>query len=163
MKVSVTLNGAKTILEAAAQESLMKVLHKNGCTAVKSGCDKGYCGSCTVLLDDKPVASCKIPIGLVKDRSIVTLDSFSKTEIYQDIIDGFTKAGIKLCGYCNAGKIFTAYQILQFSKMPTRADIEHEVQNLAPCCTDLETLVNGIVYTLRIRNKKIERITNKES
>lgn len=163
MKISVTLNGAKTILEAAAQESLMKVLHKNGCSTVKSGCDKGFCGSCTILLDDKPVASCKIPLGLVKDRNIVTLEHFSKTEEYQDIMDGFNKAGIKLCGYCNAGKIFSAYQILKLAKKPTREDIENQVQNLAPCCTDLETLVNGIIYTLRIRNRKIERITNKES
>jgi len=163
MKVPVTLNGSKVILEAAAQESLMKVLHKNGCTTVKSGCDKGYCGACTILLDDKPVASCKIPVGLVKDRDIITLDYFLKTEEHQEIIEGFNKAGIKLCGYCNAGKIFSAYQILKLSKIPTREDIEHEVQNLAPCCTDLETLVNGIIYALRIHNKKIERITNKES
>lgn len=163
MKVSFTLNGSKTILEAPAQESLMKVLHKNGCTSVKSGCDKGFCGSCTVLLDDKPVASCKIPVGLIKDRDIVTLDYFTKTEEYQDIMDGFTKAGIKLCGYCNPGKIFSAYQIIKLSKMPTREEIEQELKNLAPCCTDLETLVNGIIYTLRIRNQKIERITNKES
>ena len=164
MKVPVILNGEKNILDVTPQESLMKVLHRNGCTSVKSGCDKGFCGSCTILLNDKPVASCKIPAGLVKDKEIVTLDYFSKTETYQDILEGFTKAGIKLCGYCNAGKFFSAYQILKLAKMPTRQDIESEVKNLAPCCTDFDTLVNGIIYALRIRNKKIERITNnKES
>lgn len=160
MKVPVVLNGSKIILDAAPHESLMKVLHKNGCTSVKSGCDKGFCGSCTVLLDDKPVASCKIPLGLAKDRDIVTLDYFIKTEEYLNIIEGFNKAGIKLCGYCNAGKIFSAYQILKMTKMPTREDIENQVKHLAPCCTDLETLVNGIIYALKNQNKKIQRITN---
>ena len=69
----------KTILDAHADESLMKVLHKNGCPSVKSGCSSGFCGTCTILLDDKPAASCKIPAGIVRNCDIVTLDYFTKT------------------------------------------------------------------------------------
>lgn len=160
MKIPVTLNGTKTILEANADESLMKVLHKNGCSSVKSGCTGGFCGACTILLDDKPVSSCKIPVGIVKNNDIVTLDYFSKTEEYNIIISGFTKAGIKLCGYCNAGKIFAAYQILKFPKMPTRQEINDYVKYLSPCCTDLETLTNGIIYSIQLSNKRLQRVTN---
>lgn len=160
MKVPVILNGSKIVLDAAPQESLMKVLHKNGCTSVKSGCDKGFCGSCTVLLNDKPIASCKLPVGFAKNCNIVTLEYFSKTEDYENIINGFNKAGIKLCGYCNAGKIFSAYEILKLNKLPTRQEIENQVRYISPCCVDLETLVNGIIYALQNQNKKIERITN---
>lgn len=160
MKIPVILNGSKTILEANADESLMKVLHKNDCTSVKSGCTEGFCGACTVLLGDKPVASCKIPVGIVKNNDIVTLDYFTKTEEYSIIINGFSKAGIKLCGYCNAGKIFAAYQILKLSKMPTRKEISDYVKDLSPCCTDLETLVNGIIYSIQLSNKRLQRVTN---
>ena len=111
MKIPVTLNGTKTILDAHADESLMKVLHKNGCPSVKSGCSGGFCGACTILLDDKPAAACKIPAGIVHNSDIVTLDYFVKTEEYNIIMSGFQKAGIKLCGYCTAGKVFSAYQI----------------------------------------------------
>lgn len=159
MKIPFFLNGSKTVIDAYADEFLMKVLHRNECTSVKSGCTHGFCGACTVLLDDKPVASCKIPIGLIKDRDIVTLDYFVKTEEYSIIMEGFNKAGIKLCGYCNAGKIFAAYQILKLTKIPTRQEITEYVRNLSPCCTDLETLVNGIIYSIQISNKRIERIT----
>lgn len=160
MKVPLILNGSKVILDDASQESLMKVLHKNGCISVKSGCDKGFCGSCTVLLNNKPVASCRIPFGLAKNCNIVTLEYFSKTEEYQNIIEGFNKAGIKLCGYCNAGKIFSAYQILKSQKLLTRDEIENQVKDISPCCVDVETLVNGIIYALKNQTKKIERITN---
>ncbi len=157
MKIPVILNGTKTILDAHADESLMKVLHKNGCPSVKSGCSGGFCGTCTILLDDKPVASCKIPAGIVRNRDIVTLDYFIKTEEYSIIMSGFQKAGIKLCGYCSAGKVFSAYQILKMTKMPSRQEIIDSVKTLSPCCTDLETLVNGILYAIQISEKKQTR------
>ena len=154
MKIPVTLNGNKTILDAHADESLMKVLHKNGCPSVKSGCSGGFCGACTILLDDRPAAACKIPAGIVRNSDIVTLDYFVKTEEYSIIMNGFQKAGIKLCGYCTAGKVFSAYQILKASKMPTRQEITDYVKSLSPCCTDLETLVNGILYSIQIANRR---------
>ena len=157
MKIPVTLNGNKIILDAHADETLMKVLHKNGCTSVKSGCSGGFCGACTILLDDRPVASCKIPAGIVRNSDIVTLDYFVKTEEYSTIMAGFQKAGIKLCGYCTAGKVFSAYQILKMTKMPTRQEITDYVKALSPCCTDLETLVNGIIYAIQISNKRLKR------
>ena len=157
MKIPVTLNGTKTILDAHADESLMKVLHKNGCPSVKSGCSGGFCGACTILLDDKPAASCKIPAGIVRNSDIVTLDYFVKTEVYNTIMGGFQKAGIKLCGYCTAGKVFSAYQILKMTKMPTRQEITDYVKALSPCCTDIETLVNGIIYAIQISNRRQKR------
>ena len=157
MKIPVTLNGSKIILDAHADESLMKVLHKNGCPSVKSGCSLGFCGACTILLDDKPVAACKIPAGIVRNCDIVTLDYFVKTEEYNVIMSGFQKAGIKLCGYCTAGKVFSTYQILKLPKMPTRQEITDYVKTLSPCCTDLETLVNGIIYAISISNRRQKR------
>ena len=154
MKIPVTLNGSKTILDAHADESLMKVLHKNGCPSVKSGCSGGFCGACTILLDDRPAAACKIPAGIVRNSDIVTLDYFVKTEEYSIILSGFQKAGIKLCGYCTAGKVFSAYQILKMTKMPTRQEITDYVKSLSPCCTDLDTLVNGIIYSIQIANRR---------
>lgn len=159
MKISVTLNKTKSILEANPEEPLVRVLHRNSCFSVKSGCMEGFCGSCTILLNDVPVASCKIPAALVKDQEIITLDFFEKSEIYTIIMDGFNKAGIKLCGYCNAGKIFSAYQILKNPKIPSRDEIKEQMRHLSSCCTDLETLVNGVIYAMQIQAKRIKRVT----
>lgn len=161
MKIPVTLNGEKTILDAQPDDLLINILHENGCISVKSGCKHGICGSCTILLNDQPVASCKIPAGIVKDNNITTLEAFSKTEEYQSIIEGFNKAKIKLCGYCNAGKIFSTYQILKLEKKLTRKEIADQVRHLAPCCTDIETLINGIIYAVDFQNKKATRDSNK--
>ncbi len=152
MKIQVTLNGTKTILDSQADEPLQKVLHRNGFASVKSGCAAGFCGTCTVLINDKPVASCKIPVGLIKGTEIVTLEAFEKTPEYAVIMEGFKKAGIKLCGYCNSGKIFTAYQILKMHDMPTRQEISNQIKTLATCCTDLDTLTNCIIYAIKLYN-----------
>jgi carbon-monoxide dehydrogenase small subunit len=158
MNIPVTLNGNKMIIEANPDESLMKVLRTQGCSSVKCGCSQGHCGSCAVLLDDNPVATCKIPIGIIRDGDIVTLDYFARTKEYSIIMQGFDLAGIKLCGYCNAGKVFSAYQILKMNRNLSRNEIASFVNNLSPCCTDINTLVNGIVIAREIYNKGYEEI-----
>lgn len=158
MNIPVTLNGNKKIFEAQSDESLMSVLHTKTSASVKCGCQHGFCGACTVLLDDKPVAACKVPVGIIRDSDIVTLDYFEKTEEYAHIMQGFNKAGIKLCGYCNAGKIFSAYQIMKINKKLSREEVSEQVKSLSPCCTDLETLVTGILTAISIHNKDSSRV-----
>lgn len=161
MNVPVILNGNKTILEAPADETLMSVLRRIGCASVKCGCGQGTCGSCTVLLNDNPVATCKIPLGIIQNADIVTLEYFERTKEYSIIMKGFELAGIKLCGLCNSGKIFSAYQLVKLNKIPTRDEIYEQVRSLAPCCTDLNTLINGIILALEIRDNGIEKATRK--
>lgn len=161
MNVSVTLNGNKTILEAPADDTLMTVLRRIGCSSVKCGCGQGSCGSCTVLLNDSPVATCKIPLGIIQNADIVTLEYFERTKEYSIIMKGFELAGIKLCGLCNSGKIFSAYQLIKMNRLPSRAEIREQVRSLAPCCTDLNTLINGIVLAFDVRDNGVEKATRK--
>ena len=161
MNVPVILNGNKTILEAPADETLMSVLRRIGCASVKCGCGQGTCGSCTVLLNDNPVATCKIPLGIIQNADIVTLEYFERTKEYSIIMKGFELAGIKLCGLCDSGKIFSAYQLVKLNKIPTRDEIYEQVRSLAPCCTDLNTLINGIILALEIRDNGIEKATRR--
>ena len=153
MTVTFTLNGQEKEFDFLPQETLLDILRKNSLIMQKKGCGKGSCGCCTVLLNDKPVASCKIPAILAKGNDIVTLEYFKKSSEYADIMKGFKKAGIELCGYCNAGKIFTTYQIITSPHLYSKEEVTNQLKNLAPCCTDLDTLVNGVLYTLAYRKK----------
>ncbi len=161
MNVPVVLNGNKTILEAPADETLISVLRRIGCSSVKCGCGQGMCGSCTVLLNDSPVATCKIPLGIIQNADIVTLEYFERTKEYSIIMKGFELAGIKLCGLCDSGKIFSAYQLIKMNKIPSKDEIREQVRSLAPCCTDLNTLIKGIIIALDIRDNGIERASRK--
>ena len=87
-----------------------------------------------------------------KVTSIVTLDHFKKlsTREYECIMDGFDDAGISLCGYCDAGKIFIAYDLIKHNKSLSKEMVLNAVQDLNPCCTDSETLVEGILRAFEI-------------
>ncbi len=154
MNFTLTLNGQKTLLQAAPSESLLAVLRRMNLLSVKVGCEAGVCGSCTIMYNGKPVPSCKIPVGITMNQEIETLEHFSKTEAYSDIMKGFQKAGIKLCGYCNSGKIFAAASVLAAKNKPTRASIRALISHLSPCCTDMDTLINGILYAVEAYNKR---------
>lgn len=153
MNILVTINGEKTQIQEPADVSLLSVLRKQKFLQLKRGCEEGNCGACTVLLDNKPVPSCRIPIALAMNKNIVTLEGFSKDDMYADIMKGFSKAGIKLCGYCNAGKIFATKEIISQKRMPSREQIADEIKHLSPCCVDYETLINGILFAFEIHNK----------
>ena len=82
MNISVTLNGKKTVFEAQSDESLMSVLHNKTSAHVKCGCLQGFCGACTVLLNNEPVAACKLPVGIIRNAEIITLDYFEKSIVF---------------------------------------------------------------------------------
>lgn len=154
MNIPMIINNEKVLIQSPADSSLLSVLRKERFLQVKRGCEQGICGSCTVLLDGKPVPSCKIPVAVAMNKEIVTLEYFSKDEMYSSIMKGFTKAGIKLCGYCNSGKIFAAKEILSAPSRPTRKKIAEYISQLSPCCTDLDSLTNGILYAFEFYAKK---------
>lgn|SRR5574344_327659 len=148
MIIPVTLNGEKTVFDANPGESLLFVLRKKKLFSVKKGCGKGRCGFCTVLLDNKPVPSCRVPVGIVRDSTIVTLEYFSKTPDYSDIIKGFNTAGMNMCGYCNSAKIFLAYDLLQNYYRPDKEQLLDLAGSLTCTCTERDTFINGILYAL---------------
>lgn len=146
MKIPVILNGEITVLEADPALSLLKVLRREGIISAKLGCTTGRCDSCTVLVGGRAVASCLIPLAAVRDATIITLEYFSKTPEYKVIIEAFGKAGIKLCGYCNAGKILATYSLISTHKHPSLQLVQDTVRHFNCSCTEQDDLVQGIMY-----------------
>lgn len=155
MKVPFRLNDEDIILDAEPDTKLLNLLRNNGFFSVKDGCKQGRCGSCTVLMDSKPVPSCIIPSAAVRHSNVETLEHFMKTQDYSDIEVGFRQAGVELCGYCNAGKILTAWSIISTDPRPAKENVMKTVR-FFPCrCTDAETLATGIVMAAVARRKRI--------
>ncbi len=163
MKIPLILNGEDVELEANPCDSLLKILRRQKLYSVKCGCEKGQCGNCLVLLDDRPVPSCLVKLGFARGKDIKTLEYFSsakKTDvdedilIYKDIISAFSTSGIHMCGYCNAGKIFTAYEILKIFKRPSAEQVFTAIKGLDTCCTDSMTLAAGILLAASLKAER---------
>lgn len=154
MKINLTINEQEFSLNENPGEKLLGILRKQNFLSAKCGCENSSCGACAVLLDGKCVLSCAIPIGILNGAKIVTLEFFSKQTQYQEIMAGFEKAGVSLCGYCNAGKIFAAYEIIITFSNPTREQIFERIRSLKDCCVEYDTLINGIIYASQIHFEK---------
>ncbi|MCR4627737.1 MAG: ferredoxin [Treponema sp.] len=159
MKLSVTLNGQKQILEAEPQTSLCQVLRDLGFTSVKNSGKNGLALSCTILLDGTPVPSDIIPFAIINNADIVTLEYFKTTEDYKDIENGFEQAGINLCGYCNSGMIFTAYDIIKTYQRPTIQEIEDN-SSISYCCTSKKAFIAGVRSAIAFRTRRTGSFRN---
>ena len=154
MKIPVILNGEKIILDAKPSEKLSDVLRKLGLLSIKKGCESGICGSCTVLLDDKPVPSCIIPVGIIRNASIETLEFFSLTKESEDILDGFKQAGVAMCGFCNSARIFLTYELLKKVYRPSLEELEELAKDVNCTCCDKKTFMNGIIYATANKHER---------
>lgn len=158
MKIPVILNNEKVVLDAEPDEKLITVLRRMKLFSPKRGCGKGRCGFCSVLLNAKPVPSCIIPVAIVRDAAIVTLEHFSHSSVYQNIMQGFEQAGMHLCGYCNAAKVFAVYDLMERIYRPTKDDLQQLADSLTCSCTDHDTFINGVLYAVANYHKSIEEL-----
>ena len=155
MKIRFHLNNEAVEIEADADERLSDVLRRDfGLLSVRKSCMQGTCGSCTVLLNDHPVPSCMLPVFAVAEQNIITLESFSTTQEYKDIITAFEKEGMTLCGFCSAGTILTAHSIVQKHWNPTDEQIRDAYIGIVCRCTDIVSITAALKQVCRSRRSK---------
>ncbi len=157
MQTNLQINNGIITTEASKDETLLSVLRSLHVISAKCGCLKGVCGSCTVLINDKPVPSCLIPIGALTSQSIITLEHFSLTDDYEDIIQGLEKANVALCNFCNSGKIFAIHEIINAPNTPNKAEITRRMRTFTCPCTNMELLIDAVfkAYDIRLERKGI--------
>lgn len=141
------LNGTDVQFDCAPNTRLLEVLRSNFLlSSVKCSCLQGFCGACTILFDDVPVPSCMIPICNATGHEIITLEYFSKSHEaeYKKIMTAFKKANVKMCGHCNAGKIFTAYKIFKMKEIPDEKKIKELFEGQLCRCSVADSLVSAV-------------------
>lgn len=156
MKIPLYINDVSVVLDTAPDVLLNTVLRENSILSPKKGCEKGFCGLCTVLIDNKPVPSCIVPIASVRGCRIVTLEHFRKTDDYKDIEKAFKTAKLELCGYCNAAKIFAAYEVICKYPYPTYEKIYSYVTHFKCNCCETESLIKAIGMASVFRTRRLQ-------
>ena len=130
-----TLNGQLKSVTKDRERMLLWVLRTDfDLTGPKFGCGEGYCGSCTVLVDDKAVRSCQTPVKDVDGKEVLTIEGLSKNGKLHPLQEAFIKYDALQCGYCTPGMILNAYSLLVKNSTPTRQDILDGMEdNLCRC------------------------------
>ena len=130
-----SFNGSPTALEVEEDRMFLWVLRTElGLTGTKFGCGEGFCGSCTVLVDNKPERSCQLPMSAVAGREIVTIEGLAANGKLHPVQAAFVEHDALQCGFCTPGMILSALGLLLQNPKPTRKQIlDHMEDNLCRC------------------------------
>ncbi|NSW93207.1 MAG: (2Fe-2S)-binding protein [Bacteroidales bacterium] len=134
-KIGFYLNGKKTEILTDPSQTLLSVLRNQlGLTGTKFGCGTGFCGACTVLIDNEPVRSCTVPVSDASGKRVITIEGLSKNGKLHPLQQAFVDHDAFQCGYCTPGMIMTALGLLLKNPSPTREQIiEGLDENLCRC------------------------------
>lgn len=129
------LNGRETELVTDPNQILLWVLRNHfGLTGTKFGCGIGFCGACTVLIENEAVRSCMIPVSDVSGKSVVTIEGLGEGEELHPVQQAFIDHDALQCGFCTPGMIVTAVGLLGKNPSPTREEIVAGLEeNLCRC------------------------------
>ncbi|GAA2799916.1 (2Fe-2S)-binding protein [Kribbella solani] len=83
-----------------------------GLTGSKEGCGMGECGSCTVLIDGRPVCSCLVLTGQLAEAEVVTVEGIAEHPLGPALQDALIKNQAVQCGFCTAGIVVSAAALL---------------------------------------------------
>ncbi|MCY1719933.1 (2Fe-2S)-binding protein [Prolixibacteraceae bacterium Z1-6] len=134
-KIEFTLNGKNVSVELEKSKKLLWVLRTHFSLAgTKYGCGEGYCGSCTVLVDNSAIRSCATTIGEVAGKNVITIEGLAEGEKLHPVQQAFVDHDALQCGYCTPGMIMNAVGLLNEKPSPTRKDIITGMEdNLCRC------------------------------
>ena len=105
-------------------------------TGTKYGCGISACGACTVHLGGVATRSCVVPVSLIGDRPIVTIEAIGQDRVGRAVQDAWVAQDVVQCGYCQSGQIMSAVALLKSRQKPADADIEQSMGgNLCRCGT----------------------------
>ncbi|MFA5524479.1 MAG: (2Fe-2S)-binding protein [Tissierellales bacterium] len=139
--ITLNINGELRKVVVKPSDTLLRVLRENlGLTGGKPGCENGDCGSCTVLLDGKPVKSCMILAIEVANKEITTIEGLKNTEIQE----AFIKEGGFQCGYCTSGFLLNAYALLEEKPDANDDEMKEWMQSNLCRCTGYEGIKNAL-------------------
>ncbi|HLG43147.1 MAG TPA: (2Fe-2S)-binding protein [Planctomycetota bacterium] len=129
------INGEERTVAILPYHSLLEVIREElNLPGTKHGCEVGECGTCTLLVDGKPILSCLALAVEYQDRKIVTVEGLAKDGKPHPLQETFADLGAAQCGYCTPGFLCAAAALLREKSTPTREEIKDALSgNLCRC------------------------------
>ncbi len=136
-EVTLFINGRRHQMLVEPRWSLAYVLRERlGLTGTKIGCERGECGSCTVLMDDLPRYACMTLAVEAQGLAITTLEGLMDGEELGPTQQAFVEEDAFQCGYCTPGQVMAVEGLLRADPDPSLQDVQqHMAGNLCRCGT----------------------------
>jgi len=153
-KMWLNINGANRMFICNPEkDTLADVVRRIGLTGTKIGCNKGVCGSCTVILNGKLVRACTKKIRAVEEYSkVLTIEGIGTPAHLHPIQVAWMNYGAVQCGFCVPGFIVSAYALLTENNNPTREEVRDWFQKHRNVCrcTGYKQIVDAVMAAAKV-------------
>ncbi len=143
--IHLTINDQKYEVAVAPNQTLVDVLrYQLELTGTKKGCELGDCGSCTVIMDGKPVNSCLVLAMQAAGKDIKTIEGLETEQGLHPVQKAFVeKQGVQ-CGFCTSGMILSAKSLLEKNATPTELEIRKALSGNLCRCTGYQKIIESV-------------------
>ncbi len=141
----ITVNGRALEAASGPARTLLDWLRDElGLTAAKRGCAEGHCGSCTVLVNGRPVLSCRQPLAGLDGAEVLTLEGLAAPGRLHPLQQAFIQEGAVQCGFCTPGMILAAKALLDREPQPTDRQIARALASNLCRCTGYVKILKAV-------------------
>ena len=143
--ISFKLNGKKAKILVDPTETLLWVLRNQlELTGTKFGCGVGFCGACTVLINDEPVRSCTVSVGEIAGKKIVTIEGLAKKGELHPVQKAFVDNDALQCGFCTPGMVLSSKSLLDRQPKPSEEEIKQALSGHLCRCTGYVQILEAV-------------------
>ncbi|HSB74511.1 MAG TPA: (2Fe-2S)-binding protein [Terriglobales bacterium] len=151
------VNGSQHRLDLPPDFPLLYALREHlQMTGTKYGCGEGQCGACTVLLEGRPVRSCRTPVSQAAGKKITTIEALGQHGQLNPVQQAFLDQEALQCGYCTPGMIMSAVGLLNSNPRPSDEEILRFMNGNMCRCGAYGRVLAAIRQAAR--NWKVERL-----
>jgi len=162
-QIEITINEEKRTLNVREDQTLLELLRNDmGLTGAKNGCGKGFCGTCTVILDGKAVRSCRMQAVSAHGAIVETIENLADADSIHVIQYAFIIEGAVQCGFCTPGMIMSVKALLDHNPNPSEADVSKTLNPHLCRCTGYQSIRKAVILAARLIQQGKSRIARKE-
>lgn len=148
--ISFRLNGKNVRVSSSPERMLLWVLRSDlEHTGTKYSCGEGYCGACTVVVNNEAVLSCQYPIEDVNGKDVVTIEGLQQNGKLHPLQTAFMQHNALQCGFCTPGMIMGAYSLLMKNPQPSYREIVEDLEGYLCRCGSYNRIIQAIQTAAR--------------
>ncbi len=143
--VELNVNGHMYTVQISLSSTLLEVLRENlGFTGTKEGCGEGQCGTCTVIIDGKPVLACLMLAYAAKNKKITTIEGLAGQDSLDPIQEAYISTNSVQCGFCTPGMIMTTKALLDSNPNPDEETVKEALSGNLCRCTGYKKIIEAV-------------------
>ena len=144
--ITLTVNGRKVERDIDSRMTLAEFLREElDLTGTKVGCNRGECGSCTVIMDGDPVLSCTVLGVEASGREVLTIEGLASEGRLHPIQEAFVEHDALQCGYCTPGMIMSIKALLDKNPNPTEEDVRKSIDGNFCRCGSYPNIIKATI------------------